>query len=60
MLQLPFAEAQSGQTQEGWNKGPDDRDQPLKQGTQVLCQEAGNIKQLGQCGPQKWKLGTGS
>lgn len=30
MPQLPFTEAQSGQTQEGWNKGPGNRDQPLK------------------------------
>lgn len=30
MLRFPFAETQSGQTQEGWNKGPDSRDQPPK------------------------------
>lgn len=48
---------QSGQTQEGWNKGPDSRDQPPKQGPQCLCQEAGSIEQPGQCGPQRWELG---
>lgn len=53
-LRFPFAEAQSGQTQEGRNKGPDSRDQPPKRGPQRLCQEAGSIKQLGECGPQRW------
>lgn len=44
LLQLPFLEAQSGQTQESWSKGPDSCDQPLEQGPQGLCPEAGSME----------------